>query len=103
MTILKLKANYEVTVQAYIDYFCKKEDLEFDGWIGATIGELAYINDYLLDFNDIRLSVDLDMPVGVIIEWNDSSIEYALDNDLSDYQINLHSYFNGMRYEHLNK
>ena len=96
-----LSIHYSKLVAKYIGHFCEKEDMEFNGWVGDLIGEVAYINDYHLDFNDIRKSVDFEMPKGMIIEWHDQSVEYALENDCSDFRINLTTYFKGIKYENL--
>ena len=58
MKNLSLKERYETLVDIYIDHFCKKHDCEFEWWVADRIGEIAYVNGYYIQFDDLRLDID---------------------------------------------
>lgn len=60
MTIPELKSLRELLSKEYIDKFCKKQDLAFDGWVANIIGGMASFNDgaYHFDFLDICFDLE---------------------------------------------
>jgi hypothetical protein len=35
---MKLEYRYEAVCNAYVEKFCKKQNMDFEGWIGSTVG-----------------------------------------------------------------
>ena len=92
-----LKKRYESICQDYIDEFCKKQELVFDGWVGDEIGGIAeFYSQYYFTIDDIAFDINNDIPIGVILNWQDDSVS----ND-SGLQINYRSYSKGLRYSDL--
>lgn len=92
-----LKKRYESICQDYIDVFCEKQELEFDGWIADEIGGVAsFVSQYFFTIDDIAFDINNDIPVGLILSWQDDSIS----ND-SEFKINYRSYSKGLRYSDL--
>jgi len=95
--LANLKKRYESICQDYIDVFCEKQGLEFDGWIADEIGGMAsFVSDYFFTISDIVFDINNDIPVGVILNWQDDSV--SID---SEFQINFRSYSKGLRYADL--
>lgn len=81
-----LKERFESICAEYIKLFCEKQEMEFYGWVGDTVGEVAYIKDYYLNFDDIRLDVDTNQPKGKILSWYDQEVEaHFLGKDRINY------------------
>lgn len=107
MKKLKQKlAEYEKNCNAIVEIFAKKQDLEFDYWIGDEVGSIAVFNDHCYFFNlsDIIIDLETDQPKSLIMKWNDDGLEF---NELIDYSkrkyINYKSYIMGLRLEDLNE
>ena len=66
---LSLKKRYEAVVEAYINEFCKKQNLVDGYWIGDRIGELYDVAYMCLDFQSIRFDMDTTQPEGRIIKY----------------------------------
>ena len=66
---LKLQRDYDSVCNKYISKFCKKQELEFEGWVGDLVGQIAYCGDFYYNFHDIVLDVNSEQPKGVIIDW----------------------------------
>lgn len=75
-----MKKEYQNIVDKYIKLFCEKHDLFFDSWVGENESShitACFTNDIILNVDDIRLDIDMNIPVGVIEEWtNVSSINF---------------------------
>ncbi len=71
-----LQNNYNAACEAYIKKFCKKQDMEFMGWVGDLVGDIALCNDFFFSFRDIVWDVNSNQPEGLIIKWYD----YCLEN-----------------------
>jgi len=68
----ELKTNLESAIQAYIDAFCKKHNLEFGGWVDGASGTHAdFSGIYVFSFDDIRWDIECDIPVNWIVHWDD--------------------------------
>jgi hypothetical protein len=65
----KLQKDYHDAVMAYIKAFEAKQELEFYGWVGGNLGEVAVFSDMYIDFCDIVLDIDSQQPKGLIAEW----------------------------------
>jgi hypothetical protein len=93
--IKKLKLTYEKSCNNYVDIFCKKQDMNFEGWIGSTVGGIAVCNDFYFNFEDIVYDVNNHVDIGNIIEW-------YYDNLQSHGKfINYYSYNMGLRIKDL--
>jgi hypothetical protein len=90
----KLKKQYEDVVAKYILFFCEKQDLEFEFWVGNKIGETASFGDvFYINFNDIILDINTNQKKGLIIKWLYENI------DNIDKPINYNSYIMGLRHK----
>jgi hypothetical protein len=89
--IKELKKEYELICKKYIDIFCKKQDLDFNGWVADNIGGIAICGDFYFNFQDIVLDINSKQPKGLIIEWHYDKI----DNE--GRKINYFSYTKGVR------
>ena len=87
---MNIKQRYENCVMQYIEKFCKKHELEFEGWIGNYFGEIAYLSDMVVDFYDIRLDIDNNIDKKTFKEY----YYYNLENGKT---INYRSYLKGAR------
>jgi hypothetical protein len=94
--IEKLEKQYEFACNEYVKKFSEKQGLEFDGWVGDTVGGIAsFIDQYFFNFNDIVWDINSDQPVGLITQWQDDCVE---NNGKS---INYYSYSLGLRHSDL--
>lgn len=91
----QLKQKYEEVCNEYVKRFCKKQGIEFDGWVANIVGEVAYCNDFYFNFQDIVLDVNSKQPKGLIIDWYYDSI------DNHPKAINYYSYIKGLRFSDL--
>ena len=73
-----LKEQFNEITKEYVSLFSKKHDIEFDGWIGDNVGEIAFFADYFVDFEDIRYDIDNDIEEKKFFEWYDMEIDLAL-------------------------
>ena len=74
-----LKREYHRVVIGYIEAFEEKSDMLFDFWVGDRFGGVAVFGDYTIDFNNIRLIVDLDLDIDLFYEWWDYSLAQAFE------------------------
>ena len=90
----ELKENYEMAVGEYMAVFCKKQEMYFDYWVGDEVGEVAAMGDCFFNFSDIKRDIDLNMPVGAIVEWHWQQVDNHYENKPS---INYRSYCMGLK------
>lgn len=76
----------------YLEAFAEKHDLRFEFWVADDVGDTACFGDYFFHLDDMRYDLDNDLPKGMVIEWYEQ---------LSGEHINLPSWANGLRPEHL--
>jgi len=86
-----LKLEYNNVCQKYIDIFCKKQEVEFDGWVNNEVGGIGLFNDFYLNFSDVKLDVDNEIEKGLIFKWYDDNGENI------EHYINYCSYTKGLR------
>jgi hypothetical protein len=100
--IKKLQDNYECSINAIVDVFCQKHDLELDYHLNL---ELFFFGDYYsFNISDILYDVFNNLPKGVIEEWFTYSYQWNYFDP--DHHINLHSWVHGCprrAYEQLKK
>jgi hypothetical protein len=97
ISLKDLKQQYEFCCDEYIKKFCKKQDMEFYGWVGDFIGTIAFCNDFYFDFQDIVLDINSKQKKGVIIDWYYDNLESE------NLHINYNSYIKGLRISDLKK
>jgi len=96
MKMKTLENAYNKAIHAYIQAFCKKQEIDFDFWVGDQVGGMASFNDwYHFDFLSIKYDIDTDQPAGLILIYFDDSVEY------NDCRINYESYCRGLRPRHV--
>lgn len=87
---MNIKQRYENCVMKYVEMFCNKHELDYDGWIGDYFGEVAYLSDIIADMNDIRFDIDNNIDKHLYKEH----YYYNLENSKT---INYRSYVKGAR------
>ena len=84
MSKLNLKKQYEFVCNEYVIIFCDKQEIDFDGWVGDTIGGIACCNDFYFNFQDIVWDVNSNQPKGTIIDWYSQNL-YSPENSKNYY------------------
>ena len=82
--------TYKESVNAIVDLFCEKQDMDFEYWVAGTIGEVCEISGFFFNFSDIVTDLEKKAKPGVIISWHN-------DNADSEKYINYNSYIMGLR------
>lgn len=75
-----LKEDYEDACNEYVYLFCKKQDMEFQGWIGDIVGGTAYCSDLCFNFLDIVWDVNTNQEAGKITDWYFSAMDSVEDS-----------------------
>ena len=91
MSLKKLQKDYYNICNEYIDAFIKKQSMSFNGWVGNTIGGIAYCNDFYFNFQDIVWDINSKQPKGAIVDWYYENLEVA------EKSINYYSYTKELR------
>lgn len=95
MSLKKLQKDYYNTCNEYIDAFIKKQSMSFEGWVGDTVGGIAYCDDFYFNFQDIVWDINSKQPKGAIVDW------YYENLDIPEKSINYFSYTKGLRVSEL--
>lgn len=96
-----LKEQHEQAVNRYIEKFVKKHGYEFTDWVADEVGGIAvFIEQYYLNFSDIKYDIDNKVKKGLIFRHQEDSVEHHLTVNQVE-TINFKSYVMGLRYEHL--
>ena len=74
-----IKMNFEKTVQAYVDAFCKKHDTDLEFWVASIPGTVGQFGDSFIDFENIRYDIDNDVPKEAIWQWYSDELDNYLD------------------------
>ena len=85
-TIEKLQKDYYNSINEIIKFFCIKQQIDFDGWVGDEIATVGYFADYFINFNEIVYDVLNDIESGKIFKYCDYCIEKA------DVRLNYKTY-----------
>ena len=91
----ELKKQYEFVCNEYVTKFCNKQEMDFEGWVGDTIGGIAYCNDFYFNFQDIVWDINSKQPKGAIVDWYYENLEKP------EKSINYFSYTKGLRVSEL--
>lgn len=73
-----LKQTFEDTASAYVKLFCRKHDLEFQGWVGGMVGSYADCGDYNFYFQDIMHDINTNQPKHTILAWYEIACKEAI-------------------------
>lgn len=95
MKINQLKNQYELVCNEYVAKFCSKQEMNFEGWVGDTIGGIACCNDFYFNFQDIVWDINSEQPKGIIVDW------YYENLEIPKKSINYFSYTKGLRVSEL--
>ena len=96
MRLSRLKKQYEIVVSEYVQKFCNKQGLEFEGWVADDIGGVACFGDiFFYNLKDIIWDVNSNQPKGLIIQW----LYDCCDNP--EKAINYFNYSKGLRFSDL--
>ena len=85
---MNLKTKYEKIVEQYLLAFVEKQELDIENcyWVADRVGEILSVNEqYYFSFDDIRFDVDNNIKPGIILEWQDESIENNLKINYENY------------------
>ena len=91
----ELKKQYEFVCNEYVTKFCNKQQMDFEGWVGDTVGGIACCNDFFFNFQDIVWDVNSKQPKGAIVDW------YYENLEIPEKSINYFSYTKGLRVSEL--
>ena len=87
---MTLQKRYETNCNEYINRFCKKQELDFEYWVGDV---------YFFNFTDIVWDINSNQPKRLILDW----LEDCLDEQKTAIGIiNYFSYSKGLRFTNLN-
>ena len=88
-------SEFTETMNEFIDYFCDKQQICFEGWVGDNPGGVAmFTNGMNLYFHDIVLDVMSDASPGEITAWYRQAEAGAIAGKAI---INYNSYIKGFR------
>lgn len=91
--IKALKIIYEQACNDYIKYFCRKQNIEFDGWVADEIGGIAgFCGQYFFNISEIVYDMNTNQEKGLILQWQDDLVENGKGKE-----INYYSYSKGLR------
>lgn len=101
MNTEKLHLDYCKICNDFITLFEKKQDIEFDFWIGDEVGGLAsFASHYFFNLSDIILDITTNQPKGKILKWQDEDLDYNMVVDFPS-SITYKSYTMGLRLKDL--
>ena len=83
----KLQQSYNAVINAYVEKFTDMFEMDFEGWIGDRIWEVAQFGDYFIDFRDLKYIVDNKVKFSTFYNWYYFVLEYH-----QKCNINLDSY-----------
>jgi hypothetical protein len=90
----ELKAQFEAVCGKLIKAFCKKQNVDFEYWIGDIVGGTAYFSDFYFNLDEIVHDITTEQPKGLILKWHNQKCEH-------DQYINYYSYTMGLRWDML--
>ena len=101
---IKMKTNeiinfYQIYCNKIINKFAKKQDLQFDGWVGDDIGNVScFCGEYYFNLSDIILDLKTKQPKGFILQWQIEYLEFNVTKEIEQHKnINYKSYTMGLR------
>ena len=98
----ELNRQYEFVCNEWVQKFCNKQQIDFDGWVGDEIGGIASFScQYFFNLSDIILDLNTKQPKGNILNWQSEDVDFNMFNEKQQH-INYKSYTMGLRHEQLN-
>ena len=98
----ELNRQYEFVCNEWIQKFCNKQQIDFDGWVGDEIGGIAsFACQYFFNLSDIILDLNTKQPKGNILNWQSEDVDFNMFNE-NQQHINYKSYTMGLRRKQLN-
>jgi hypothetical protein len=91
-----LKKQLDTALKNYIYKFEKAHGVEFEWAVNDDLMGVLCFGDHMFNMSDIVYDVDNKLPVKLIFEWQDASLDAQITSDKD--QINLQSYAEGLRY-----
>ena len=99
---MKAVQQYEKACNAVVEAFAKKQDLDFDGFVGGEVGGVASFScQYFFNIDDMVHDLKTDQPVGLILQWQEDGVDAHFNGD--ETKINYKSYCMGLRWDMVNK
>ena len=97
----ELNKQYEFVCNEWVQKFCNKQLIDFDGWVSNEVGGIASFScQYFFSLSDIILDINTKQPKGLIFQWQSDGVDFNLSNKVPQ-NINYKSYTMGLRYEQL--
>ena len=98
----QIRKDYEAVCGRYVEEFCRKHDfVDYESyWVGGQVGTVLVLNDYFIDFNDLRYDIDEQIPTFKYWDWYDASLKRA---ELGLNDLNYKSYCEGAPWKWSNK
>ena len=97
----ELNRQYEFVCNEWVQKFCNKQQIDFDGWVGDEIGGIAsFACQYFFNLSDIILDLKTKQPKGNILNWQSEDVDFNMFNE-NQKHINYKSYTMGLRHEQL--
>lgn len=97
----ELNKQYEFVCHEWVQKFCNKQKIDFDGWVSDEIGGIAsFACQYFLNLSDIILDIKTKQPKGLILDWQSESVDFNMLKEEKQY-ISYKSYTMGLRYSNL--
>jgi len=95
----KLADQYKQVCESYIKKFVEKQGYEFYGWItDEDLGVADFIDEYFINFSDMKYDIDHKIEKGLIFKWCDDSLEnYQAKQEFP--AVNYKSYCMGARFK----
>lgn len=87
-----MRKELDKILMDYIRKFEKKHDVIFDFAVQDDLMNMLCFDPYYFDITDVIKDIDHKYPKGLILEWNESSVEFY------PKQINFESYAKGLRF-----
>lgn len=78
---ISLYNQLEMAIKNYIDLFEKKHELSFEFWVADLSGTTACFSmGYYVNFEDIRLDLEKNVPKDLFLEWYELTIDLGLED-----------------------
>ena len=65
-----IEKRYIEAVNEYVQAFCDRHGYgKPEGWVGDRVGEILIVNDMFVDFADIKIDIDHNVPEEMFEQW----------------------------------
>ena len=101
INLKELNKRYEFVCNEWVEKFCNKQHIDFDGWVGDEIGGIcSFACQYFFNLSDIILDLNTKQPKGFILAWQSEDVDFNLFKKNRQH-INYKSYTMGLRHNQL--